>query len=64
MNKNKKRVCPKCGSECNAIEHSLEKLYVFCLDVFRIGCNYQTIVPKHKTRNGLIHEIKEAYKET
>jgi len=62
MNKDKKRVCPKCGSECNVIELTLETLYVFCLDVFRIGCSYQTWVPKHKIRNGLIHEIKEIYK--
>lgn len=53
-----KKICPLCGSECNCIDFTLKTIYIFCLN-----CSYQTWEPKYKTRNGLIHTIKELYKE-
>ena len=56
--KQEKRICPKCGSKCNCIDFTPNITYIFCFK-----CNYQTWEPKYKMRNGLIHTIKELYKE-
>jgi len=58
-----RKKCPKCGSKVNAIDFTphlmtTEIEYITC-----DKCDYQTWEPKHKERNGFIHDIKELYKK-
>lgn len=57
IDEDRKKVCPKCGSKCNIIDFTPEILYIFCIE-----CPFQIWESKYKIRNGLIHEIKELYK--